>query len=60
MIGLGRGGAIISPIVAGFLFTVGSSLPMVAMVMASGSLVAFVALLLLSLDRSASQPLGPG
>ena len=51
VIGVGRGGAILSPIAAGFLFTVGSPLPAVAAVMACGSLVAFAALLRLPLDR---------
>jgi len=51
VIGMGRGGAILSPIAAGFLFTLGSSLPTVAAVMACGSLVAFAALSGLSLDK---------
>jgi benzoate transport len=47
IIGVGRGGAALSPIVAGFLFTRGVGLPGVALVMACGSLVAAAALLAL-------------
>jgi len=39
VIGIGRGGAAIGPILAGFLFTLDFGLPLVALVMASGSLV---------------------
>lgn len=47
VIGVGRGGAAISPIVGGILFQAGLSLPTVAIVMASGSLLAAGALLAL-------------
>jgi len=47
IIGVGRGGAALGPIVAGFLFARGVGLPAVAMVMACGSLVAAAALLAL-------------
>jgi benzoate transport len=47
VIGVGRGGAALGPIIAGFLFSSGFSLPMVAVSMASGSVVAAGALLLL-------------
>jgi MFS family permease len=47
VIGIGRGGAALGPIIAGFLFSSGFSLPMVAVSMASGSVVAAGALLLL-------------
>lgn len=47
VIGLGRGGAALGPILAGFLFTLDFGLPMVALVMALGSLLG--ALLLLPL-----------
>jgi predicted MFS family arabinose efflux permease len=47
IIGVGRGGAALGPIVAGFLFARGAGLPTVAMVMACGSLVAAAALLAL-------------
>jgi benzoate transport len=46
-IGIGRGGAALSPILAGFLFQSGFGLQGVAIVMASGAAVAAVALLLL-------------
>ena len=47
VIGLGRGGAAISPVLGGYLFKAGFSLPVVAGFMATGSLVALAALLLL-------------
>lgn len=47
VIGVGRGGAALSPIVGGFLFQAGFGLPAVAMVMAGGSLIALAALLAL-------------
>ncbi|HEX7980844.1 MAG TPA: MFS transporter [Gemmatimonadaceae bacterium] len=47
IIGVGRGGAALGPIVAGFLFAHGGGLPSVAMVMALGSLLAAVAILAL-------------
>jgi benzoate transport len=47
VIGVGRGGAALGPIVAGLLFQRGASLDTVAVVMALGSLLAVVALLLL-------------
>ena len=47
VIGLGRGGAALSPVVGGYLFKAGYSLPAVAAMMACGSLVALGALLLL-------------
>lgn len=52
-IGVGRGGAVIAPIIAGYLFHAGLSLQTVALVMASGSLLAAVALLTLKV-RDAS------
>jgi benzoate transport len=48
-IGVGRGGSVLAPIIAGFLFTAGFGLPSVALVMAMGSLVAAGALILLKL-----------
>jgi len=54
VIGLGRGGAALGPIVAGFLFASGQSLPMVSLLMAMGSLVAAAALLALG-RRPAAQ-----
>jgi MFS family permease len=47
VIGIGRGGAALGPIVAGLLFVAGAGLPMVATAMAAGSLVAAIALLML-------------
>lgn len=47
VIGIGRGGAALGPIVAGFLFSMNFGLPVVAVVMASGSVIAAVALLLM-------------
>jgi predicted MFS family arabinose efflux permease len=47
IIGVGRGGAALGPIIAGLLFARGSGLPIVAVVMALGSLLAAAALLAL-------------
>jgi benzoate transport len=47
VIGIGRGGAALGPIVAGLLFSIDFELPQVAIVMASGSLVAAAMLFLL-------------
>jgi benzoate transport len=52
VIGIGRGGAALGPIIGGFLFAAGLGLPVVAAIMASGSLLAALALLALPL-RSA-------
>lgn len=55
-IGIGRGGSVLAPIVAGYLFKWGYSLPTVALYMAMGSLVAAGVLSLLKLkpDQPAS------
>jgi hypothetical protein len=45
VIGVGRGGAALGPIVAGLLFAMNFELPLVALAMAGGSLVAAAALL---------------
>jgi benzoate transport len=50
-VGVGRGGSVLAPIIAGFLFTAGYLLPGVALMMALGSLVAAGVLLLLKLER---------
>lgn len=50
MIGLGRGGATLSPILAGVLLEFGMLLPAVAMVMAIGSLLAAIVLMFLKLQ----------
>ena len=46
-IGVGRGGAVLAPIIAGYLFQAGLALQTVALLMACGSLLAAVALLIL-------------
>ncbi|HXC08594.1 MAG TPA: MFS transporter [Steroidobacteraceae bacterium] len=51
-VGVGRAGAMLAPIVAGYLFRAGYSLEFVATAMGSGSLVAALALWLLPLDKS--------
>lgn len=45
VIGMGRGGAALAPVVAGVLFQSGLSLPIVATIMASGSLIAAIGLI---------------
>lgn len=40
VLGIGRGGAVLGPMVPGVLFSAGIALPIVAMIMASGSLIA--------------------
>jgi benzoate transport len=47
VIGVGRGGAALGPIVAGLLFAMNLGLPLVALAMAGGSLIAAAALLAL-------------
>jgi MFS family permease len=49
-IGVGRGGSILAPIAAGFMFEGGIGVPFVAVVMGCGSLLAAIALLFLKLD----------
>ena len=49
-IGVGRGGSILAPIAAGFMFEGGIGVPFVAGVMGCGSLFAAIALLFLRLD----------
>ncbi|MBN7808419.1 MFS transporter [Agrobacterium rosae] len=49
VIGIGRGGAALSPILAGMLFANGASLPTVALLMGFGSTVAAIAILVLGL-----------
>ena len=60
-IGVGRGGSVIAPILAGLLFTAGYSLPTTAMVLAVGSLLGAGMLLLLKLegDRAVEVPRPP-
>ena len=47
VIGFGRGGSVVGPIVAGFLLTAGAGLPAVAVLMSLGSIVAAGMLLML-------------
>lgn len=49
-IGLGRGGAMLSPVLAGFLFQGGMSLPAVSMILATGSLLGVGALIFLKVE----------
>ena len=46
-IGVGRGGAALAPVIAGYLFQAGFALQTVALIMAGGSLLAAAALLAL-------------
>lgn len=49
-IGVGRGGSILAPIAAGYMFAGGVDVPYVAAILACGSLLAAIALLFLRLD----------
>jgi MFS family permease len=49
VIGLGRGGAALGPIIAGFLFEAGIGLQVVAILMAMGSIIGAIALFALPL-----------
>ena len=51
VIGIGRGGAVLSPIIAGFLLQGGADLPTVAMVMGFGSLLAAIVLIFLKMEN---------
>lgn len=51
-VGIGRGGSMLSPIIAGFLFQAELGLPTVALVMATGSILAAGALLMMSYDAA--------
>lgn len=53
VIGMGRGGSALGPIVAGYLFQSGQSLQLVSILMAAGSLVALIALFTLGRERVA-------
>ena len=53
-IGVGRGGAALSPVVAGLLFQAGIGLQGVALVMASGAGLAALALLFLRRPQAAA------
>jgi benzoate transport len=49
-IGVGRGGSVLAPIIAGFLFAAGYSLPTVASILALGSMMAAIVLSMLKLE----------
>ena len=49
VIGIGRGGSMLAPIVAGFMFQAGVSLPSVALIISGGSLIAATILAFLKL-----------
>jgi benzoate transport len=60
-VGVGRGGSVIAPIIAGFLFNAGYSLPTTALSLSVGSLLGAGMLLLLRLDTdSATEVTTPG
>jgi hypothetical protein len=50
-VGIGRGGAILSPIIVGLMFQVGLSLSVVSITISSGALIAAGVLLFLRLDK---------
>jgi MFS family permease len=52
-IGAGRGGSVLAPIIAGFLFQFGFTLPTVSFALAAGSILGAIMLLLLKLDDKA-------
>jgi MFS family permease len=51
-IGVGRGGSLLAPIAAGFLFEGGVGVPYVATIMAGGSLLAAIVLMFIKLDEA--------
>jgi MFS family permease len=55
-VGVGRGGSVLAPILAGFLFAANLQLPTVAMIMALGSLIAAGVLSLLKLKPEQAEP----
>jgi len=59
-VGVGRGGSVLAPIIAGFLFTYGYQLPTVSFMMSIGSLLAAGVLLMLKLEHEPLRPVtGP-
>jgi benzoate transport len=54
VIGIGRGGAVMSPWLAGYLFQSGITLPTVALIMGTGSLLSAGVLILLKLNTDGS------
>jgi MFS family permease len=59
-VGIGRGGAVFSPIIAGFLLQGGLELPVLSIVMGTGSILAAAALIFLKMEaiRSRNVPSG--
>jgi benzoate transport len=53
-VGVGRGGSVLSPIIAGYLMQGGLELPMVAIIMGTGSILAAGALFFLKMDSGAN------
>lgn len=51
VVGVGRGGAVLSPIIAGYLMQGGYDLPTVAMIMCVGSLIAAIVLSMLKMSN---------
>jgi hypothetical protein len=49
-VGVGRGGSVIAPIIAGFLFEGGLALPLVSMALGLGSMLGALALFFLKLE----------
>lgn len=60
VIGVGRGGAIASPVIAGFLFEWGQGLPAVALWMGAGSLIGALALMVVRYRESGVIPASAG
>jgi benzoate transport len=59
-IGVGRGGAVLAPIIAGYLFQIGFGLQFVAIAMSVGSLIAAVCVMTLRLPPARESGLQPG
>jgi benzoate transport len=60
VIGVGRGGAVLSPILAGMLLQGGFNVPTVAMVMSIGSLLGAIALMFVNVESTREKaPAGP-
>jgi MFS family permease len=55
-VGIGRGGSVLAPIIAGFLFEAGIGLPTVSILMSLGSILAAGTLLWLKLRPDEPQP----
>ena len=55
-IGIGRGGSVLAPIIAGFLFQAGGGLPTIAFFMSLGSLIAAMMIMKLRLEPDPSAP----